>query len=418
MSESGQGDRLVRHGVLLLAMAQVANLAGIAFHMVMGRHLTVDEYGILGTLLNMFLVLASPLDALRNAMAHFAARAEQEGSRAGVRALFRSWMSRMLAVGLPSGLALLVAAPAVAGFFHFSSPLPIWVAGGLLPVMLCAPVVAGILQGLQAFVWMSISTQLWIVLRLFLGIGLVMMVSATAVSAILSHALAMFMGLIVAFWGLTRLLRGVGRAEAPVGVAAYFLQSMLLLAGYGVLMNSDVMLVRHFHPDAAGYFAQAATIGRSVIFLPMPIALALFPKVISSGASSTSSRDTLGRALLMTVTLIGSAVVMVWLLPWLPLRVLYGMRDPSPELIQLVRWVCLAMSPLGLTYVLLHFEMAQHRFAAVPWLLACAVGYVGGVAFLHTSVLTIVAFMGSAALASALIFLAQLLRHRPAPPAG
>ena len=27
MSETGQGDRLVRHGVLLLAMAQVANLA-------------------------------------------------------------------------------------------------------------------------------------------------------------------------------------------------------------------------------------------------------------------------------------------------------------------------------------------------------------------------------------------------------
>ena len=418
MSESGQGDRLVRHGVLLLGMAQVANLAGIAFHMVMGRQLTVDEYGILGTLLNMFLVLASPLDALRNAMAHFAARAEQAGSRAGVRALFRSWMWRMLAVGMPAGLLLLLAAPAVAGFFHFDSPLPVWVAGALLPVMLCAPVVAGILQGLQAFVWMSISTQLWIVLRLFLGIALVVGVAATAVSAILSHALAMLLGLIVAFWGLTLLLRGAGRAEAPVGVATYFLQSMLLLAGYGVLMNSDVMLVRHFHPDAAGFFAQAATIGRSVIFLPMPIAMALFPKVISSGASSTSSRDTLGRALLMTVGLIGAAVIMVWLLPWLPLRVLYGVQDPSPELIQLVRWVCLAMSPLGLTYVLLHFEMAQHRFSAVPWLLACAVGYVGGVAFFHTSVLNIVAIMGSAALASTLIFLVQLLRHRPTNHAG
>ena len=409
MSEQGQGDRLVRHGVLLLGMAQVANLAGIAFHMLMGRQLTVDEYGILGTLLNMFLVLASPLDALRNAMAHFTARAEQEGNRAGARALYRSWMTRMLALGLPAGLVLLVAAPAVASFFHFASPLPIWVAGALLPVMLCAPVVAGILQGLQAFVWMGISTQLWIILRLFLGLILVFWISATAVSAIVSHAVAMLLGLVVAFWGLTRHLRGAGRVAAPDGVAAYFLQSMLLLAGYGVLMNSDVMLVRHYHPESAGFFAQAATIGRSVIFLPMPIAMALFPKVISSGATSSSSRNTLGRALLMVLTLIGTAVALVWLLPWLPLRILYGVTDPTPESLQLVRWVCLAMSPLGVTYLLLHVEMAQHRFATVPWLLACASGYIGAVAFFHANVFHIVAIMGGAALASAALFVIPLL---------
>lgn len=414
MTGGGQGDRLVRHGMLMLGLAQVANLAGIAFHMVMGRQLTVDEYGILGTLLNMFLVLASPLDALRNAMAHFAARAEQEGRRPDVRALFRAWLFRLLMVGVPAGLLLFVAAPWVAAFFHFASPLPVWVAGALLPVMLVAPVVAGILQGLQAFVWMAVSTQLWMVMRLVLGSVLVWLVSATALSAFVSHALAQALGLVIALAGLLHLLRGVDRSgQAPTGVVSYFFQSMLLLAGYGVLMNSDVMLVRHFHPDAAGSFAQAATIGRSVIFLPMPIALALFPKVISSGTSTSESRRTLGRALAMTLVLIGSAVAVVWLVPWLPLRVLYGIKDPDLESVQLVRWVCLAMSPLGLTYVLLHFEMAQHRFAAVPWLLACAGGYVAGVVLWHATVTSIVVALGGAALASALLFVLQLLRHRP-----
>jgi|APTNR8051073442_1049403.scaffolds.fasta_scaffold00016_190 O-antigen/teichoic acid export membrane protein len=407
------GDRLVQHGLLLMGMAQVANLAGIVFHMVMGRALTVDEYGILGTLLNMMLVLASPLDALRNAMAHFSARAEQQGQRAVVRALSRQWLSRMLGAGLLAGLALMLAAPQVAEFFHLESTLPVRVAGGLLPVMLCAPVVAGLLQGMQSFLWMSVGTQLWMVLRLGLGYLLVTRVAATALSAVWSHALSQALGLLVALYGLTTLLRGQGRESAPAGVVGYFLQSMLLLAGYGVLMNSDLMLVRHFHPDEAGYFAQAATIGRSVIFLPMPIAMALFPKVISSGLASAESRRTLGRALAMAAVLIGMAVLMVWLLPWLPLRILYGVKEPAPELLALVRWVCLAMSPLGLSYLLLHFEMAQHRFEAVPWLIACALAYVGGVYLWHDTVLHVVAVLGGAALTSALVFAIMLVRHRP-----
>lgn len=413
MSGDARGDRLVQHGLLLMGMAQVGNLAGLAFHAVMGRALTLDEYGILGTLLNMMLVLASPLDALRNAMAHFSARAEQQGERAVVRSLGRQWLVRMLGLGLLAGVALILSAPMVASFFHLESTLPVRVVGGLLPVMLCAPVVAGLLQGMQSFLWMSVGTQLWMVLRLGLGYLLVTFVAANSLSAVWSHALSQGFGLLLALYGLSTLLRGLNRAAAPAGVVRYFLQSMMLLAGYGVLMNSDLMLVRHFHPDEAGYFAQAATIGRAVIFLPMPIAMALFPKVISSGQASAASRQTLGRALLMAAGLIGLAVLMVWLLPWLPLRILYPTTNTTPEILALVRWVCLAMSPLGLSYLLLHFEMAQHRFEALPWLILCAIGYVGGVYLWHDTVLHIVIALGTSALASTLVFAVQLIRHRP-----
>ena len=79
-------------------------------------------------------------------------------------------------------------------------------------------------------------------------------------------------------------------------------------------------------------------------------------------------------------------------------------------MVALVRWVCLAMSPLGFTYVLVHFEMAQHRFACMPWLLACAGAYVGGVALWHETVLQVVAVLGAASLASALLFAAAVMR--------
>jgi hypothetical protein len=103
----------------------------------------------------------------------------------------------------------------------------------------------------------------------------------------------------------------------------------------------------------------------------------------------------------------------VW--PWIPLRILYGVTDPSPELQHLVRMVMLAMCPLGVSYLLLHFEMAQHRFGSVPWLIVLAAAYLGGVALWHPSVLAIVAVLGAVATASALLYLVILFRGARAP---
>jgi len=173
------------------------------------------------------------------------------------------------------------------------------------------------------------------------------------------------------------------------------------------------MLVRHFQPDEAGLFSRAATIGRSVVFLPMPIAMAMFPKVISSGGSTHGSRTTLLHAFGLVALLIGAAVAATWALPWLPLRILYDVSEPTPEMIHLVRVVTLAMSPLGLTYLLLNFEMAQHRFHTIPWLLILATAYIGGVAFWHDTVNQIILVLGAVSLLSAILFASAYLRAHP-----
>ncbi len=416
MTAPASDDRLVKHGVFLLLMSQVANVSNMAFHMVMGRYLSPDEYSILATMLNMMLVLSTPLDALRSAMAHSAGRATQAGDRATVRALAHTWFLRTLYVGVPVGFLLVLASHQVAALFHMTSPLSVQVAGCLLPILLVIPVLGGILQGAQAFVWMSLSMHGWGVIRLLLGFGLVALVSATATSGVVSHAVAQIAAFTAGWVGVLFITRGIVRASTSPQVGGYFLQALLMLAGYAVLMNSDVMLVRAYHPEGAGPFARAATIGRSVIFLPMPIALAMFPKVITMGSTSAQTRRTLGRAMLLAAGLIGCAVGAVWLWPWLPLRIIYNVKEPSADLLSLVRWVCLAMCPLGFTYVLVHFEMAQHRFAGVPWLLICAGAYVGGAVLWHDTILHIVTVLGLASLLSALLFAGLVLRSTPGAP--
>ena len=387
--------------------------------MVMGRGLSTDEYGILATLLNLLLVMATPLDALRNAMAHFAARAHRQQDPALARAIARRWSLRVGLLAIPASVLLWFVHTRIAEFFHMASPAPILIVALTLPAFMLLPVLGGILQGMQSFWWFGASLHGLSIVRLVLGYLFLAAIAATAFQAVLAHSLAMVYGTLAAafgVWWITRASRE--RVESTRGIGPYFLKAMFMLAGYGILMNCDVMLVRHFHPEEAGHFAWAATIGRSVVFLPMPIAMAMFPKVISTGGTTRNSRLTVLKALGMVVAMIGAGVAVSVIWPWLPLRILYGVTDPTPELEHLVRMVMLAMSPLGIAYLLLHIEMAQHRFETVPWLLALAVAYLGGVALWHHSVLAIVAVLGAVSTLSALLYLWVLLRPGRTAPAS
>jgi hypothetical protein len=409
MKQAADGG-LLRHGLFLLVATQVANACNLLFHVVMGRTLPAAEYAVLATMLQVMLIIGTPLEALRTAVAHFAAHAGQAGHAGDVSRLLGAWCRRMAwAAGPLVAAGCLLSAP-LARFFHLEAVLPVVLASLATAAVVYVPLLAGALQGLQAFVWMALSLHTMSVVRLLLGWALVYAGYRTASSGVAAHGVGIAMAIAFGAWGLSRLTRGAARSEHPhAGVGGYFLQSLLMLGAYAVLMNVDVVLVRHFLPDESGPFARAATIGRAIIFLPMPIALALFPKVISRGEMSGSSRALLLKACLLSALVIAAGVAACSLFPQVPLRLMY--KDDSAETARLVRLVVWVMAPLGLTYLLVNFEMAQRRFQATPALCALAAAYLAGVAAFHGSVRQVLAVLAAVSTASAVVLVARLLRR-------
>lgn len=409
-TSDGAGDKLVRHSILLMASAQAANLANIVFHMVAGRAFPPAEYGVLAAMLNMMLVIATPLDALRNAMAHSSGHAVRTGRRDVLRAIAIRWSGKVALPAAAGAILLLVFEHAVAGFLHLENPVPIRVLAASLPFLVLLPVLTGVLQGTQSFVWFAGSLHGWNVLRTVLVFAAVFLGFRSATGGVSAHGAALLCGCAIALFGVWRMTAGAPRGvDAPTGIGAYFVRALLMLAAFGFLMNLDVILMRHFHPHAAGSYAWAATIGRAVVFLPMPIALAMFPKVISGGGMTPEARVTLLKAVGMAVGLVALGVLATWLLPWLGLRILYNIKAPSPDLLRLVQFTTLAMSPLAIAYVLLNFEMAQHRFKTLPWLAGCVAIYVGGVALFHPSTLHVVAWMGAGGFCAMIVLAAAIV---------
>ncbi len=407
-----QRDNIVKHSLLLIVFANAANATNLIFQAIMGRELPKAEFTDMQTMLTMLLVLITPLDAVRTSFAHAAAVGVQADRPWAARDLLAQWGRIFFLLASAFILVGMLVSPMIAGFFHLHSVWSARTAIVIFSLSLFSPLLVGVYQGVQSFVWMSAAQAGWSIIRLACGIVLVYFVSAVAPAALLSHAIGISVGMAASTLGLVHLARRPANEPAqhhPLG--GYFVQSVFMLSGYALMQNADVMLVKHFFAAAdADKYTQAATIGRAVVFMPIPIAMAMFPKVVSVGSTSRQSLMTLLKALGIGMGIVGALILICSAVTWLPLLILFKIRNPDPEQCAFIRHVLWAMSPTTITYLLMNFEMAQHRFRALPFLLLCVAGYIGGVALFHGSLSQFVAILATASTASALCFIALVIR--------
>jgi O-antigen/teichoic acid export membrane protein len=412
-----EGGSVLKHGTILLAATIFGSMCNMLFHVVMGRALPPAEYGVLASMLGLVLIAGTPMDALRTALTHFAACMVKEGRPGGVKSLVWRGFGWMVLPALAVGIGGAMFGKWIAGFFQILEPAPVVWTAWVLGASFFMPIVLGALLGMQSFLWMSVAQHSWGAVRLLAAAFFVLYVSRSAMAGIWAQGLGVLATVVLGVGGVYAVIREPAEKLGPQDrMGGYFLQSLVALAGFAVLMNADVLLVkRFFGPNEAGLFARAGTIGRIMVFLTTPIAMAMFPKVASKGESGAPDWRHLLHATLYAVLLLGGAAAAASLAPGLPLWILYGDRQPDASMILLVRAMTWAMAPLGVAMVLLNFEIAQHRFRAAWGLVVCAAAYLAGVAVWHRFMWQVPLVLGPAstmALALLMVEIRGPLRRR------
>jgi len=407
-------DHLLRHSILLMAASQVSNVSSMLFHMLMGRWLSPAEYGVLSSMLGVVLIAGMPLGALGTVLTFFSAQLLLQKRAGDILPLMRVWALKLLLIAGPLLVIGLLFSQPLAEFFKLPDRGALFIALVILAMTFFTPVIGAPLNGIQAFGWAAMSGMSWGVVRLVVGGALVYFVAASAGWALAGQGIGVIMSGGIALLGLWVILRGAGATgKALPGTQSYLWRALLVLAGFSFLMNADVLIVKHyFSPDQSGFYARAATIGRMIIFLPMPIAGALFPKTVSDGAASSQHNRLLWKALFYTAIIILPGALVCALFPQLPLGILYRDWQPDAAMCRLVRCTIWAMSPLGLAFIIMNFEISQNRFRVILPLALCVAGYLIGVVLWHASVLQIVAVLAAVSV-MALLALAWWLPWRP-----
>jgi len=390
-------DHLLRHSILLMTASQVGSVSCLFFQMVMMRCLSPAEYGVLASMLGVVLIAGMPLGALGTVLTFFTAQLLLQKRAGDIFPLMRSWAWKLLLISIPLLAAGILFGQPLAEFFKLPDRGALLIALVILAISFFPPVIGGPLGGIQAFGWASVSGMSWGVVRLLAGGALVYFVAASAKWALVGQGVAVLVSAGIALAGLWIILRGaLPTDQALPSTQAYLWRTMMVLACFAFLMNADILIVKHyFTPEQSGLYARAATIGRTIIFLPMPIAGALFPKTVSDGATSAQHNRLLWKALFYTAIIIVPGALVCTIFPQLPLGILCRDWQPDAAMARLVRCTIWAMTPLSLAFIIMNFELAQNRFRIILPLILCLAGYLIGVALWHNAVLQIVAVLAT-----------------------
>ncbi|WP_395639731.1 oligosaccharide flippase family protein [Pseudolysinimonas sp.] len=279
---------LRRHGRAFLGVGLVSAagiVAALGFQVLTGRFLGPEAYGLLAAFMAIVSIGATGSSALQNSVAVGTAAAIAADSPQVSRRRFDSSLVEALVIGVAASLLVFAAAPTLAGMLK-SGTLAVILAGcTMLPAFLLARSL-GILQGSGRSRSVATWTTTGQVLRVALVV-LVVLLSLGAVSTLIAVIASTAVITVGAFIHATR-TRVHPTASA---FSANSVVVILLTVAFAWVTNIDVVLVRANASElAAGSFAAAAVVTKTIFLVPGMLALYLLPRFVSRREDVARSR--------------------------------------------------------------------------------------------------------------------------------
>jgi len=410
-------DGLVRASAWLFAGFLTTGVFNYGFQVAMGRLLGPSDYGLMNALLGLCVVLGVPTATLSMVLARKTAGYRATGDIARARRLFQRANEIVWRAGLPGLAVLALASGAIAVYLKAPSRTPVLILGGVLLSSVAYPTSAAILQGLREYGWFGILQGLagparffFCVLAVLAGLGL-------------DGALLGMLAANAVLWGLAYFparnrLASVPASPTPDPVA--WGREMSVLAAnlaFAVMTQADLVLVKHYFPaPEAGMYASAAILGRTVMYIPGSLVLAMFPMAVERKALNLDGRPLLFKALLMTLVLSGAGAALFFLAPHWVLETFFGV--PYAGAAGLLKYFGPAMLPMAFLLVVFNHEVA-HGGTVFPYvMLAGAVVEIVLIHSFHGSLMSVVMILAAVGAALCGLGLIRWRAPRPEPACG
>jgi O-antigen/teichoic acid export membrane protein len=366
---------------------------GGLFYMVhlLSKKISVAEYGAFGVMLAV--VMCVPNMPLQMVFAQQTARALATGGERALAGMIRlAWLGTL-------GLALLLAAggllwqSAILAAWKLPNATGLWITMGVILFSLWLPMFMGVMQGQQNFFWMGWVNILNAVCRVIVAAILVLFFAAGSSGMITGVCLGIALAVGIGIWQT----RGLWRLPTAVFNKRQLLAQIIpLMLGFGAvqfLFTADTMFVKaYFTGEETGFYVSAGTMARALLWLVMPLATVMFPKIVHSAARSEKS-NLLGMVLLGTGLLAAGGAVGLTFAGPLIIKLVF--KDSYVQVAsQVMPWYAWAMVPLSLANALVNNLLARSRFRIVPVLIILAAAYGYALTQFHDSLITVLKTLG------------------------
>lgn len=378
-------DYLIRHGTIMLIATVLSGIFNYGFHILMIRMLGPIEYGVLFSLSCLFMIISLPAGTIQTVIAKYISGFRVHGESGKMSYLMVRTLKKL---GKIFGLLLIIyllLSKLIAGYLNIPVITPVVIIGVVLYLGLFFPVNFGALQGLERFTELGFVQILGAFSRIALGALFVYIAqtiqpkgsSGWGVNAAFLASLLSAVLILLATWWFLRDVWAVRPYDEDIGkqdIYKYFIPVSIAYICFGIVTYIDVIIVKHyFHALEAGYYSTVSMIGKAFLFPPMAFAGAMFPKVSSQYEQGKKTGQLLIKTLIYSVIVCIVGILICLFFPRPIINLLMSKADITEGalsiMVPLMRLVGFAITPYGLSCIVINYYLARHWNRFLPFLI-------------------------------------------------
>ncbi|NLT19124.1 MAG: oligosaccharide flippase family protein [Clostridiales bacterium] len=387
---------LTRGGLILLLLTLLANALNYFFQVLMGRMLSVEEFGTMNALFSWFAIVSMPIGVVTTTTARYVATYNATGEENKIAKLINRLLGYILLGAIVVFVIGLIISPYVSKYSNINNNILIVLLALTLSTGMVLPLLNGTLQGTKQFSKLGFLNLGLTGFKLVLGVWLVLMgyhVYGVMAALIAANVFMTLVGLFIIRGHIKP--KGSTNSDALAlgkkDIARYAIIAFAVNLCIALLSNVDMVFVKRFFSDSlAGLYGTAALFGRLVIYIPSALVLAMFPIAAEAEASGGGSRSVLIKALLYVggMSVLAAAALNIFA----NLAVTLLMGEKFLPAVPYVRMTALMAVPVGLMVTLANYGMAIRKMRVLS--VSLAVGCLGCMAVIeiyHTTIAIIIA---------------------------
>jgi O-antigen/teichoic acid export membrane protein len=361
----------------------VANVAAGAFMWAvhfLEKKVGAAEYGVFVTYLAV--VMCIPTLPLQMVMAQQTARSLATDRRRELAGVIRMVFLGTTLVWVAAAILVFFFQDAILARWAIRNPAGLWVTVVIILFSAYVPILWGILQGAQQFLWLGGSMIGNSIGRVSIAALCVLAFGGLAVGMITGVLAGVATAVAIALWDARGLCFG---PAAPFDGKALLRQIIPLVLGFGAVQfffTADTLFAKAYFDEAtAGYYGSAGTLSRALMWLVTPLAVVMFPRIVHTAAKSEKT-NIMGLVLVGTTILAVAGAAMLSLLGPFVVRFVF---EPAvvPVASALIPWYAFAMVPLAMANVVLNDMLARSQFRVVGPVFVLAIVYALAVSRFH-----------------------------------
>jgi len=357
----------------------------------LSKFIPAAEYGVLVTLFSV--VNLAPTMPLQMVFTQQTALAEATRREAQLSGLIRGTFLGIFLLWALGAAVVMCFRQSIAAQWHLANPAALPMLLVVILLSLAWPVLAGVMQGRQNFLWLGWCSILNGGGRVVSAAVIVWVWQGWSTGIMVGVAMGLLLYCGIGVWQTRAQWRA---AAGSFDRGIFFGQMVPLMLGFAAtqfLFSADTPFVNaYFGAERTAPYGAAGTLARALLWLVLPLANVMFPKIVHSHTRAEKS-NLLGLTVVITGALAGIGFAGLCLLgPWLVPHIFRPAY--SQEALAVLPWYAGAMIPLVLANVLINDLLARSRFTIVPALVILAAGYGFTLTQFHESPTMVLQIMG------------------------